>query len=112
MTFEDKLKQKADESRFLSLSNLSDEITATVIGEPEWKKDKRGNECLYIVLDTKEGTIVQKFGKSIYETLYQAIQKCGGLGNLKIVKHTWRKSIAGKAINPRYYPIPNPKTKA
>lgn len=111
MSFEEKLKGKASESKYLSLSELPNTITATISGEPQFKTDKRGNEALYIQLKTKAGTVVQKFGKSLYEKLYNAIKACGDLKTLQTVEHTWKQEKAGRAQFDRYFPQPNKKVK-
>ena len=75
------------------------------------KTDKRGNEALYVNLKTTLGTVVQKFGKSLYEKLSADLKACGGLKNLQEVTHTWKQEKAGRATFNRYYPIANKKAK-
>jgi hypothetical protein len=110
-TFEQKLESKMKEAKYLSLSDLGDTIKATILGEPQFKTDKRGNEALYIQLKTATGTVVQKFGKSIYETLGTKMKACGGLAVLQTQEHVWKQEKAGRATFNRYYPVPNKKEK-
>jgi hypothetical protein len=110
-TFEQKLEQKTKESKYLSLSELGDTLKATILDEPIFKTDKRGNEALYIQLKTATGTVVQKFGKSLYGTLGEKIKACGNLKILQTTEHTWKQEKAGRATFNRYFPIPNKKEK-
>ena len=109
MSFEEKLDQKRKDTTYLSLSDLGEQIEATVLGEPQFKTDKRSNEALYVNLKTTLGTVVQKFGKSLYEKLHADIIACGGLKPLQETIHIWKQEKAGRATFNRYYPQPNKK---
>lgn len=110
-TVEQKLEQKAKESKYLSLSDLGETIKATILGEPQFKTDKRGNEALYIQLKTSTGTVVQKFGRSLYAILGEKIKLCGNLKMLQDTEHIWKQEKAGRATFNRYFPVPNKKEK-
>lgn len=107
MSFEEKLATKAKESKYLSLSDLGTEIKGRIAGEPQFKTDKRGNEALYITISTDAGSVVQKFGKSLYEKLGIQMKLCGGLKNLQENEHLWKQEKAGRATFNRYFPQPN-----
>jgi hypothetical protein len=112
MTFEETLRKKAEENNYVSFDKQQDEIEATLAEQPIFKADKQGNECLYLTLKVKEGLVVQKFGKSIWQTLYDAIKTSGGIDVLMQEKHTWKKKLAGKAGSfARYYPLPKTEQK-
>jgi hypothetical protein len=108
--FEKFLEQKAKDSATIDLSTLGDIFKATVTKTPEAKQDKRGNEAIYIELKTKDGMIVQKYGKSLYPILLEKIKACGGIENLKQIEHIWKQEKAGRATFNRYYPM-STKTK-
>lgn len=116
MTFEEKLKQKIEEAQktaFVPLDTLPSTITAKILEEPEFKADGRGNEGLYIVLIREDETkVVQKYTKTLYQEFESALEECGGLKALQTDFHQWTQRKIGRAFNQRYYPIPNPKTKA
>jgi len=116
MSFEDKLKQKIEEAQktaFVPLDTLPSTITAKIQGEPEFKNDGRGNEGLYIILVRQdESKIVQKYTKTLYQSLESAFEECGGLKALQSAFHTWTQKKIGRAFNQRYYPLPNQKKKA
>jgi hypothetical protein len=108
-TFEEILTQKAKESSNISLDTLGDTIKGTVT-KNEFKADARANEALYITIKTAEGNVVQKYGRSLYQTLLEKVKACGGIEKLQTVEHTWKKEKAGRATFNRFYPLPN-KTK-
>lgn len=110
-TFEEKLAEKEKEAKYLSLSELGDTIKAKIAKEPQFKTDKRGNEALYIELTTVTGTVVQKFGKSLYGTLLTRVKEAGGKDALMTIEHVWKQEKAGRATFNRYFPIPNTETK-
>jgi len=107
MSFEEKLGNKAQESKYLSISDLPTSIVGIVANEPQFKTDKRGNEAVYITIQTDAGSVVQKYGKSLYEQLLKTIKQCGGLEQLKTIKHEWKQEKAGRAQFNRYFPQPN-----
>ncbi len=113
MTFEEQLKSKieqAKETEYVSLDTLDSSIQAKVFGEPVFKQDARGNEGLYIVLVMKDNQkVVQKYTKTLYQALETALEECGGLASLQKNSHTWMRRKVGRAFNPRYYPIPQPR---
>lgn len=116
MSFEDKLKQKiedAEKTAFVPLDTLPSIITAKVLGTPEFKNDGRGNEGLYVVLIREdESKVVQKYTKTLYQEFESTLEECGGLKVLQGAFHKWIQKKIGRAFNQRYYPMPNPKTKA
>lgn len=109
--FEKFLGEKAKEATTLDLSTIGDSFKAVIAKKPEAKQDKRGNEAIYIELTTKEGKIVQKYGKSLYATLLEKFKACGGLANLMANEHVWKQEKAGRATFNRYYPTPNKSEK-
>jgi hypothetical protein len=110
--FEKFLEQKAKDSATIDLSTLGDSFTAVILKTPEAKQDKRGNEAIYIELKTKDGLIVQKYGKSLYPLLLEKMKACSGLANLIATEHVWKQEKAGRATFNRYFPVPNKKVKA
>lgn len=106
-SFEDALQQKAKEAKYLNLSELPSELSAVISGEPQFKTDKRGNEALYVQLKTSnpQGVVIQKFGKSLYQKLYEAVKACGGLKALQSEEYTWKQEKAGRAQFNRYFPV-------
>lgn len=109
--FEQFLEQKAKDAQTVDLKELGDSFKAVIVGTPEAKQDKRSNEAVYITLRTKDGSVIQKYGKSLYATLLEKIKACGGLETLQKTEHTWKQEKAGRATFNRYYPIPNKKEK-
>lgn len=107
MSFEEKLGNKAQENKYLSLSELPTTINAIIVGDPQFKTDKRGNEAVYITLQTTTGNVIQKFGKSLYEKLLESLKECGGLIELQKNKHDWKQEKAGRVQFNRYFPQPN-----
>jgi hypothetical protein len=107
----EKLKEKAKEAKeYVSVAELPDEIELRIATEPEFKVDKRGNECLFIVLDTKDGKrVVQKYTPTQYKQLIDLLEKCGGIEALKTEFFIWKKKRIGRALNDRLFP--QPKTK-
>jgi hypothetical protein len=108
--FEKALEQKAKESSSIALDTLGDTIKGTV-SKYEFKADARANQALFITIKTKEGNVVQKYGKSLYQTLLDKVRLCGTIETLQNTEHTWKQEKAGRATFNRYYPVPNKKGK-
>ena len=108
-----KLKEKADESNYLSLQDLGQQINAKLEGDLVFKSDKRGNDSCYLTLIEQETMrpVVQKFGKSLYALLYNKIVACGGIEPLQQGFFVWKREKAGRATNDRYFPIAPTKKK-
>ena len=111
MSMLEKLKEKASEAKeYISVAELPDEISLKIAVEPSFRVDKRGNECLFIVLDTKDGKrVVQKYTPTQYKELANLIEECGGIETLSTGYFTWKKKRIGRALNDRLFP--QPKTK-
>ena len=112
MSFEEELeKRAAQQPEIISVTELPEEITAK-IQSYIFKADKRGNEALFLRLQTPEGKIViQKYTPSTYKHLKEAIEKCGGYEYLKQNYTRWVKMRAGRAINERLFPVKEVKRK-
>jgi hypothetical protein len=108
MSMLEKLKEKASEAKeYISVTELPDEIDVRIATEPQFKVDKRGNECLFVVLDTKDGKrVVQKYTPSQYGQLVDMIERCGGIETLSTEYFTWKKKRIGRALNDRLFPQP------
>jgi hypothetical protein len=102
----DKLKQKAEQVKeYLSVTDLPSQIEAKMVGDLQFKTDKRGNEACFITLATKEGKlVVQKYTSTNYAYLYDRIVSCGGIQKLQTEYHTWVKERVGRSINERLFP--------
>jgi hypothetical protein len=103
----DKLKQKSEQiGEFVSVAEIPNEVVAK-LENGEFKVDKRGNECLFVRLRTKDNKIIiQKYTPSTYKTLYERIKACGDIEALKNEYFTWKKERVGRAINERLFPYP------
>jgi hypothetical protein len=55
--------------------------------------------------------VIQKYTKTNYPALNDAIIEAGSLARLQTEYFTWRKRKEGRSINPRYFPEPKPKSK-
>lgn len=106
LTFEQKLKEKADaQLEWEKLDTLPVSIEAMIHGEPEFKQDARQQECMYLVLKLKNGKgVKQKYTKTTWKAIYDAITKAGGLAELQKNWHFWSKQEKGQAQKDRYYP--------
>ena len=106
------LKKKVEQlPKYLSVTELPPRIEVKLLAFA-FKTDKKGNEGAFITLETKEGAyIVQKYGKSCYEPLLNAIFAAGGEEYLRNNYHTWIMDKRGKSLNPRLYPVPLEKPK-
>jgi len=107
----EKLKQKAEQVKeYLSVMDLPKEVQAKMVGDLDFRTDKRGNEACFIVLETKEGKlVVQKYTSTNYAYLYDRITSCGGIQKLQTEYHSWVKERVGRSINERLFPQPKPK---
>jgi hypothetical protein len=103
-----KLKEKAEQVKeYLSVTDLPKEIEAKMVGDLQFKTDKRGNEACFITLQTKEGKyVVQKYTSTNYAYLYDKITSCGGMQKLQTEYHLWVKERVGRSINERLFPQP------
>lgn len=110
----EKLREKAEEvAEYLSVTDLPDQIQAKIVSDLVFKVDKRGNECLFLTLETPEKKrIVQKYTPSTYSALYEALLNAGGWEYLQNNYATWVKQRVGRAINERLYPQIKTKKKA
>jgi hypothetical protein len=106
------LKKKVEQlPKYLSVTELPPRIEVKLLAFA-FKTDKKGNEGAFITLETKEGAyIVQKYGKSCYEPLLDAMEAAGGEQYLRNNYHVWIMDKRGKSLNPRLYPIPLEKPK-
>lgn len=110
---ERKLEQKADETNYVSVTELPIEITAK-IESAGFRNDKRGNEAFFLTLMLEDKRIVaQKYTRTCYKHLVDAIKACGGFRALMQNFTIWRKERVGRALNDRFYPVPtaNPEKK-
>lgn len=107
------LKEKAEKVKeYLSVLEVPESIEVKLIGDLEFKKDKRGNEACFLTLETREGKIiVQKYTSTNYAYLYDAISKLGDITFLKKDFVTWKKAKVGRSINERLFPMPTKKEK-
>ena len=112
MGLTDALKKKVETlPKYLSVTELPPKVEVKLTSF-EFKTDKKGNEGAFITLRTKDGSlIVQKYGKSCYEPLLNAIEAAGGEQYLTQNYHVWSQERLGKSINPRLYPVPLEKPK-
>jgi hypothetical protein len=103
-----KLKQKAEQVKeYLSVTDLPQQVKAIMVGDLQFKTDKRGNEACFITLQTKEGKyVVQKYTSTNYAYLYDRIVSCGGIQKLQTEYHFWVKERIGRSINERLFPQP------
>jgi len=99
------LDKKIDESDFLDLATLGNEVLVK-LSKHEVKKDKRDNESLYLTLETEDKKrIVQKYTPTTYKHLTEKIKKSGGLSVLKDKFSIWKKERIGRNIYDRLYPV-------
>jgi hypothetical protein len=107
----EKLKEKAEQAReYISVTDIPEEVNAILVGELNFKADKRGNEALFLTLKTKDNKyIAQKYTPTTYKYLHDKIIDCGGLTKIQNELYIWKKERIGRAINERLYP--QPKTK-
>jgi predicted nucleotide-binding protein (sugar kinase/HSP70/actin superfamily) len=105
------LKEKAEKVKeYLSVLEVPESIDVKLIGDLEFKKDKRGNEACFITLETRDAKIiVQKYTSTNYAYLYDAISKLGDIEFLKKDFITWKKAKVGRSINERLFPMPKIK---
>jgi len=105
MSITQKLKEKAEQTlQYISVTEIPEEVMAKVI-KSEFKVDKRGNEALFITLETEDKkAIVQKYTPSTYKYLLQCIERCGGEEALKTDYYLWKKERVGRVINERLFP--------
>jgi hypothetical protein len=103
----EKLKAKAEQvGEYISITEIPSEVTA-MLESLEFKIDKRGNECLFVRLKTKDNKIiVQKYTPTTYESLYERINDVGWDRIAAGEYVLWRKERRGRAINDRLYPYP------
>lgn len=106
--FQTKLEQKAKESANVNLNELGETFKGILI-KSEFKTDARTNEACYLTIKIAKGNVVQKYGKSLYQTLLEKIKLSGGLEALKANEYTWKAEKAGRATFNRYFPVPNPE---
>lgn len=109
MSFEEILKQKATQTNFLGLDivNRLNSIKGKVNGKPEFKNDAKENECLYVTIETKDGMVTQKYTKTLYKILTDAVEKAGGWKFLQENMVEWVKMDSGNSKSfPRFYPTP------
>jgi hypothetical protein len=106
-----KLREKAEQTPdYISVGEIPNEIEAKILQQPEFKVDKRGNECLFIRLITKDKkAVVQKYTPTTYKQLMNRIEECGGIEALVKQYHIWKKERSGRAINERLFPVANKK---
>jgi len=106
----EKLKKKAEETpTFLSVTDIPNQVEARIL-TGEFKTDKRGNECFFLRLITKDNKIiVQKYTPSTYRDLYNAMKEAGDVEYLMNNFHVWEKRRSGRAINERLFPVPAKK---
>jgi hypothetical protein len=106
-TFEETLKEKGKKNEFKPLKDIPSEIKAKWILE-EYKKDQTNRECLFVVLTTEAGEMIkQKYTSTMYQTLAEDIESCGGLEQLKNGFFTYKKKEVGKKGSfERLYPTP------
>jgi hypothetical protein len=103
----EKLKVKAEQiGEFMSVSEIPSEVVAK-LESSEFKVDKRGNECLFVRLRTKDNKIIiQKYTPSTYKYLYERINEAGWDRLAAGEFFLWKKERIGRAINERLYPYP------
>jgi hypothetical protein len=103
----EKLKQKSEQvGEFISVSEIPSEVIAR-LESSEFKVDKRGNECLFVRLRTKDNKIIiQKYTPSTYKYLYERINEIGAERLAAGEFFLWKKERVGRAINERLYPYP------
>lgn len=109
-TFEEVLKEKGKRTEFKPLDEIPEQIKLKWISE-EYKKDQTNRECLFVILTTETNEQVkQKYTASMYSTLAEDIENCGGLENLKKDYFLYRKKAVGKKGSfERLYPTPEEK---
>jgi len=112
MSLTEQLKKKSEQiPQYISVSEIPPKIEVKILSF-EFKTDKRGNEACFITLVTKDGKrVVQKYTKSCYEALFNAIEHAGGERYLSENFHVWVQERRGRSINPRLYPTPIEKPK-
>lgn len=103
------LKEKAEQTKeYISVIDIPQQVEAKLIGDLNFKTDKRGNEGCFITLQLKDGKfLAQKYTPTQYAYLYNAIIICGGIDKLRNEYHTWIKTRVGRGINERLFPKPN-----
>lgn len=106
------LKKKVEQlPKYLSVTELPNRVEVKLVAFA-FKTDKKGNEGAFVTLQVKSGAyIVQKYGKSCYEPLLNAIEAAGGEQYLRDNYHPWMLEKLGKSVNPRLYPLPQEKPK-
>lgn len=111
MSLEKDLAQKAkDQPVYLAMEDLP-ETVKVLLKEYRFKTDAKGNDAMYLYLETKDGkTIVQKYTGSGYDEILTAIKDAGGSDLLKNTLTEWKKATVGRMQKQRL--IPQPKQKA
>ena len=112
MSLTEQLKKKLQQiQKYIPVSELPNRIELKLTAYA-FKQDKKGNESLFLTLETKEGAyVIQKYTKSCYEDLFNAIEKAGGEDHLRNNYHTWILERRGKSYYARLYPLPLDKPK-
>jgi len=107
-----KLKERMEQVKeYISIQDLPDHVNLLLIGDLDFKADKRGNEACFMTLATEDKKyLVQKYTPSQYRELFYYIEKCGGIEALKQKYFIWEKRRSGRAINDRLFPRPEPRS--
>jgi hypothetical protein len=113
-SIEEELRKRAAQVKeYIPATNLPDEVEAIIVGEPVFKKDKRGTEALFVTLRTRDGKyIAQKYMPTTYADLEAAIRSCGGIRALQTNYHIWRKKRSGRTQFDRLFPTPTKTAEA
>jgi crotonobetainyl-CoA:carnitine CoA-transferase CaiB-like acyl-CoA transferase len=101
------LKKKVQQiPKYISIKELPNKVELKLVAFA-FRNDNRGKESLFLTLQTREGAyVVQKYGRSTFEALLDAIEAAGGEDYLRNNFHPWVMEKRGKAIYPRLYPVP------
>jgi hypothetical protein len=107
-----KLKERMNQAKeYISIQDLPDKVNLVLVGDLDFKADKRGNESCFVTLMTKERKyLVQKYTPSTYKELFNAIEECGGIEALRQKYLVWEKRRSGRAINDRLFPRPEQRS--
>ena len=101
----ERLKQKVDESEYIDLDKAPNELIGKLV-KFEFKEDKLKNQALFAEIVLKDSKkLIQKYTKTTYNHLYDAIEKLGGL---KVVKENfclWEQKRVGRTTLNRFFPV-------
>jgi hypothetical protein len=113
-TFEEQLNEMeetvAKSKEFIPLDTIPQEMKLKWLSE-EFKKDKKGNSCLFVILSTEDNRkLKQKYTATMIGELRTSIEAIGTKETLEKDFFLYKKKEVGKHGSfPRLYPVPQEK---